>query len=87
MANIPSAEKRNRQRLKRRMANLRHLTAMRTHVKRVRAALEEKNAAAAREALSGALRIIDTAAQRGVIPRKTAARSKSRLTLAVNAME
>ena len=37
MANVPSAEKRNRQRIKRRVRNLYHLTTMRTYVKRVRA--------------------------------------------------
>ena len=41
MANIPSADKRNRQRLTRRARNLHRLTTMRTLVKRVRAAIAE----------------------------------------------
>ena len=46
MANIKSAEKRNRQRLQRRERNLHHLSTMRTYVKRVRTALDAKGDAA-----------------------------------------
>ena len=83
MANVPSAEKRNRQRLKRRTRNLFHLTTMRTHVKRVRAAIDAKDSAKAGSTLADAIKIIDKAAQKGVIDRKTASRKISRLTLAV----
>lgn len=83
MANVPSAEKRNRQRLKRRVRNLMHLTTMRTYVKRVRAALDAKDTKRAGEALAEAIRRIDKAAQRGVIDPKTASRKISRLTKAV----
>lgn len=85
MANIASAEKRNRQRLKRRARNLSHLTTMRTYVKRVRAALESKDAVKAKALLAEAVSIIDKAATKGVIKRENAARKISRLTLAVNA--
>ena len=84
MANVASAEKKNRQRLKRRARNLYHLNTMRTCVKRVRAAIEEKDAASAKNLLVAAIPVIDKAAQKGVIPKKTAARAKSRLTVAVN---
>jgi small subunit ribosomal protein S20 len=83
VANVASAEKRNRQRLKRRARNLFHLTTMRTYVKRVRAALDAKDNEKAASALNDAIPIIDKAAQRGVIDRKTASRKISRLTLAV----
>jgi small subunit ribosomal protein S20 len=83
VANVPSAEKRNRQRLRRRARNLFHLTTMRTYVKRVRTALDAKDAPKAAEALKEAARVIDKAAQKGVIARETAARKISRLTLAV----
>jgi small subunit ribosomal protein S20 len=83
VANVPSAEKRNRQRLKRRARNVFHLTTMRTYLKRVRAALEAKDAEKAHEALKTAVRIIDKAAQKGVIDKKAASRKISRLTLAV----
>ena len=84
MANIASAEKKNRQRLKRRAANLYHLTTMRTYVKRVRTAIEAKDGKTALSALHEAVSIIDKAAQRGAIDKKAASRKKSRLTLAVN---
>jgi small subunit ribosomal protein S20 len=83
VANVASAEKKNRQRLKRRARNLSHLSTMRTHVKRVRAALECKDGQKAADALKIASRVIDKAAQKGVIPRKTASRKISRLTQAV----
>ncbi|HJZ83696.1 MAG TPA: 30S ribosomal protein S20 [Polyangia bacterium] len=84
MANVPSAEKRNRQRQRRRQRNLAHKTKMRTHEKRVRTALAAKDAGQAREALKTAISLIARAAQRGVIKPKTASRHISRLTAAVN---
>lgn len=83
MANVASAEKRNRQRIKRRARNLFHLTTMRTYVKRVRAAIEGKDGKVA-EVLKAAVQIIDKAAQKGVIDRKTASRKISRLTKATH---
>ena len=85
MANIKSAEKRNRQRLRRRDRNVNHLSTMRTYVKRVRVALETKGTAktALDDVLKKAIRQIDKAAQKGVIDRKAASRKISRLTLAV----
>lgn len=82
MANVASAEKRNRQRIKRRARNQFHLTTMRTYVKRVRKALDAKDGKAA-EMLAAAVRVIDKAAQKGAIPKKTAARKISRLTKSV----
>ena len=83
MANIASAEKKNRQRIKRRARNVYHLTTLRTYVKRVRAAIEAKDGGKASEALKAAVKLIDKAAQKGVIDKKTASRKISRLTLAV----
>jgi small subunit ribosomal protein S20 len=84
VANVASAEKRNRQRLKRRQRNLAHKTKMRTHEKRVRALLASKDLAGAQGALKTAISLIDKAAQHGVIKAKTASRHVSRLTSAVN---
>jgi small subunit ribosomal protein S20 len=86
VANIASAEKKNRQRLRRRARNLFHLTTMRTYVKRVRTAIDASDGKTAQTALLEAIRIIDRAAQRGAIDKKAAARKKSRLTLAVNGL-
>jgi small subunit ribosomal protein S20 len=86
VANIKSAEKRNRQRLQRRERNQFHLSTMRTYVKRVRTALESKTTDAKKgidSVLKQAIQKIDKAASKGVIDRKAAARKISRLTLAV----
>ena len=86
MANIKSSQKANRQRITRTAHNVARKTAMRTAVKKVRAALESKNAKGAKDALAAAVRAIDLAASKGVIKRGTASRSVSRLTVAVNAL-
>jgi small subunit ribosomal protein S20 len=83
VANVQSAEKRNRQRIKRRARNQYHLTTLRTYIKRVRKAIDAKNSTEASSALKSAIRVIDKAAQKGVIDRKTAARKISRLTKSV----
>ena len=84
MANIASAEKRNRQRLKRRDRNVFHLSTLRTQVKKVQKALLANDTKSASEQLAVAVKAIDKAAQRGVIKKETASRKVSRLTLAVN---
>ena len=86
MANIKSSEKANRQRITRTARNVARKTAMRSAVKKVRAAIDTKNAKAAKAALPVAIRAIDMAASKGVIKRGTASRSVSRLTVAVNAL-
>jgi small subunit ribosomal protein S20 len=83
VANIKSAEKQNRQRVKRTAHNAAQKTTMRTAVKRVRAAIGKKDAKAAQAALGPAIKAIDRAASKGVIKRGTASRSVSRLTIAV----
>jgi small subunit ribosomal protein S20 len=83
LANIKSSEKANRQRIKRTAHNVARKTAMRTAVKRVRAAIDGKKLKEAEAALPAAIRAIDVAASKGVIKRGTASRSVSRLTLAV----
>ena len=86
MANIKSSQKAARQRITRTARNVARKTAMRTAVKRVRAAIASKNAKEAKAALPSAVRAIDMAASKGVIKRGTASRSVSRLTVAVNAL-
>jgi small subunit ribosomal protein S20 len=84
MANHKQAEKRNRQRIKRRARNLMHLSTMRTYMKRVRKALADGDLAAAKTTLPVALEAIGKANSKGVIHGNTASRYASRLTLAVN---
>jgi small subunit ribosomal protein S20 len=84
VANVQSAEKRNRQRLRRRQRNLAQLTKVRGQVKRVNALIAAKDAKAG-DALKEAIRAIDKAAQKGVLKKETASRKISRLTKAVTA--
>ena len=84
MANTKSAEKRIRQAEKRRTRNRYHRSRMRTAVKQLRALVDEGNGDGARAVLSSTLGLIDATAQKGVIHRNAASRTKSRLTLAVN---
>ena len=84
MANVASAEKRNRQRLKRRARNVHHLSTTRTAVKKATTAIASKGQKDAPESLAAAVRQLDKAAQKGVIKRETASRKISRLTRALN---
>jgi len=86
VANHKQAEKRNRQRIKRRARNLMHLSTMRTYMKRVRKALDGKdaNSEVAKTSLPDAIQAISKAASKGVIHRNTASRYISRLTIATN---
>jgi small subunit ribosomal protein S20 len=83
VANHKSAEKRNRQRIKRRARNLLHLSTMRTFIKRLRKALATSDVEGAKAALPTAVTAITRAASKGVIHRNTASRYVSRLTVAV----
>lgn len=87
MANIKSAEKRMRQAAKQRTRNRAHRSNMKSAVKKLRAAVDSGDAAAARELLGATLGIVDATAQKGVIHANTAARTKSRLQRAVNSLE
>jgi len=83
LANHPSAEKRNRQRVKRTLRNRSIKSAVRTHMKTVRAAIDAKDPKAARDALAEATVAIDKAASKGAIPKKSASRKVSRLAARV----
>lgn len=82
MANVKSAEKRNRQRIKRRATNVAQKSSMRSKVKTLRAELDA-DPAKAKTDLPSAIKAVDKAAQKGVIKKQTAARMISRMTRAV----
>ncbi len=84
MANHPSAEKRNRQRIKRTLRNRAVKSSVRTQVKAVRALIEAKDAKGAKEALKAATVAIDKASSKGVIAKETASRTVSRLSAQVH---
>jgi small subunit ribosomal protein S20 len=79
LANHPSAEKRNRQRVKRTLRNRAIKSAVRTHVKSVREAIEAKDEKAAKAALAEATVAIDKAASKGAVPKRSASRKVARL--------
>jgi small subunit ribosomal protein S20 len=79
VANHKSAEKRNRQRAKRQLRNRVSLGAMRTALKKARAALVGKSAESA-TLVKQAVTQIDKAVTKGVLHRRTASRLISRLT-------
>ena len=79
MANIKSAQKRARQAVKRRAHNMAQRSKMRTFTKRVLAAIEEGDRAAATTRFKEAVPVIDAMVQKGIVHRNKAARNKSRL--------
>lgn len=86
MANIKSAKKRilvNRTKAERNKAIK---SGVKTSVKKVLAAIEANDKAAAQQALTAATATIDKAATKGVYHKNTASRKVSRLAQAVNKM-
>jgi len=82
MANIKSSEKKNRQRIKREARNASQKSAMRTAVKKLRAAIAAKDSKQTDALLKEATKLIARLGGRGVIKRRTASREVSRLTVA-----
>ncbi|HTQ09997.1 MAG TPA: 30S ribosomal protein S20 [Fimbriimonadaceae bacterium] len=81
MANKRSSKKDLRRIAKRSVRNKATRTALKTYVKKVRAAASAPEAATA---LVAAQRMLDKAAQRGIIHKNQAARRKSRAAKAAN---
>jgi small subunit ribosomal protein S20 len=79
LANTHSAQKRNRQALKRRARNTSIRTTVKTAVKKAREAVLSKDPAKAKVAILAATRAIDKAASKGVLHAKNASRRISRL--------
>ena len=79
MANTRSAQKRNRQALKRRARNLSIRNAVKTAVKKAREAVAGGDQNKAKDALKNATRMLNRAATRGVLHARNASRRVSRL--------
>jgi small subunit ribosomal protein S20 len=78
MATHKSAEKRHRQSLKKRLSNRNVKSAVRTQIKKARAAIEQKDSNA-KELVKAAEKAIAKAAAKGRFHKKNAARQISRL--------
>ncbi len=86
MANNNSQIKRNRQNEKRRLKNRMVKSSIRTAHKSVIKAIESKDSGV-EELYNKYVKIVDTAAGKGIVHKRTAARKKSRLAQKVNAIQ
>ena len=86
MANIKSQIKRNRTNEKARLRNQAVKSALKTEVRKVRAAVAGGDKDAAAEALKAASRSLDKAVSKGVIHKNQAANRKSALAQQVNSL-
>lgn len=86
MANIKSQIKRNRQNDKRRLRNRVVRGSTRSFIAKARTALGGSSTETATEAVKTAIRMLDKAAEKGVIHKNNAARRKSRLMKHLAAM-
>jgi small subunit ribosomal protein S20 len=84
MANHPSAEKRDRQRIVRTLRNRNIQSAVRTAVKKARAAIASGDPAAAAAPVKVASQALAKAASKGVVHTKAAARTTSRIQSALS---
>ena len=79
-----SAKKALRQTKRRRVANVRSLTKVKTIVKEVRFLIQGKKFTEAKALLPRLYKAIDKAAKENVIKKNTASRKKSRITVLIN---
>ncbi len=86
MATHLSAIKRARQNEKRRLRNVQIRSTVKSSVKKVRTAIEGKDAEGAKKALLTAIPIIQKARSKGAFHKNASARKISRLTREVNAL-
>ncbi|MBQ9550845.1 MAG: 30S ribosomal protein S20 [Lachnospiraceae bacterium] len=84
MANIKSAKKRVITSAKRAERNKSRKSAVKTSIKKVYAAIDANDKAAAAEALKAAIGEMEKAGSKGLFHRGTVSRKVSRLTKAVN---
>jgi small subunit ribosomal protein S20 len=86
MANTAQARKRARQAVKQNEHNASLRSRLRTAIKSVRKAVEAGDKAAASKVLQAAQSTIDKIADKKIVHKNTAARTKSRLSAAIKGM-
>ena len=86
MPNIKSQVKRVKTNEKRRQFNASYKASMRTAIKNVEVAIENKNVEAAKEAYNTANKKLDKAVAKGICHKNFAARQKSRLSKKITAL-
>jgi small subunit ribosomal protein S20 len=82
-----SAEKRHRQSEERRLRNKAVKSSVRTSAKKFVVLARKKDAENAESALKDMIKKMDTAAQKGIIKKNTAARKKSRMQRLYNSLK
>jgi small subunit ribosomal protein S20 len=83
MGHSLSADKRERQNVKRAKANRENRTVLRKEIKRINAEIVAGKADS-KKTLSEGFKALDVAARKNAIPKKRASRKKSRLAKAIN---
>ena len=78
MANIASQEKRNQRSLRERLENRRYTSSVKTYFRRLEAAIESGDSAAADAEHRTLVSTIDRAVKRGALHRNAGARKKAR---------
>ena len=86
MANSPQAKKRAIQNQKIRRHNIGLRSMVRTYIKKVVAAIENKDIESAQRAYVDAVPVLDRMADKGIIHKNKAARHKSRLNKQIKAI-
>jgi len=86
MANHPSALKRHRESVKRKLNNTVNRNKLKTQMRRLKTAVSGKDSTEAKALLPKTISLIDKSVQKGVIKKNTASRYKSRLSKSVNAL-
>jgi len=86
MAHHKSAIRQERRSIRRKAVNTRNTSALRTDVKKVREAIENKDQEAAKKLLPGVFATIDQAVKKGTIHKNTGSRYKSRLSRQVSGL-
>jgi small subunit ribosomal protein S20 len=81
---VSSAEKAYRQNIKRRDHNRQMRSRLRTALKSIRAAIEQGDLTAAKQALTATFSLVDKMANKGIIHKNAAGRYKSRLVKRVS---
>ena len=87
MANIKSAKKRVLTAERNRIRNVAFKTSIKTAIKKVLELAKGKDKDALNKAISKTYQLCDKAVSKGILHKNTAARKKSRLTLAVNKLQ
>jgi len=80
MAHHKSAVRQHRRSLRRKAVNTRNTTALRTRMKKLRTAVQNKDQDTARKLLPEVFSSIDRAVKKGTIHKNTGSRYKSRLS-------